>query len=63
MAQVSGLARSTINHGLSDIRHMVSALPARRDPTLALQPDRRRLCSFRTPAIARSRRVPARSES
>jgi Rhodopirellula transposase DDE domain len=48
MAQISGLARSTIYHGLSDIRHHVSAPPSRvrhkgggrkkktfEDPTLA----------------------------
>jgi hypothetical protein len=29
MAQISGLARSTIYHGLSDIRHHVSAPPSR----------------------------------
>ncbi len=29
MARISGLARSTIYHGLSDIRHKVSAPPGR----------------------------------
>jgi hypothetical protein len=29
MARISGLARSTIYHGLSDIRQKVSALPGR----------------------------------
>src|SRR5262252_9430341 len=29
MARVTGLARSTIYHGLSDIHHKVSALPGR----------------------------------
>ena len=66
MARISGLARSTIYHGLSDIRHKISAPPGRvrkrgggrkkkafEDPTLAV--DLKELVEPATRAIRRSR--------